>query len=44
VRYCSTLDGVAPILATLREQSDVVVVLGAGDVGAVAWQLTGGEQ
>ena len=44
VSYCATLDDVALSLEALHDQSDVVVVLGAGDVGEVAWRLTGGEQ
>ncbi len=42
VVYAATLDGVAAVLESLHDLSDVVVLLGAGDVASVAARLAGG--
>jgi UDP-N-acetylmuramate--alanine ligase len=39
--YCASIDDVPDALETLHESSDVVVLLGAGDVARVATQLRG---
>ncbi len=39
--YCAALDEVPAALESLHDQSDVVVLLGAGDVGSVATRLRG---
>jgi UDP-N-acetylmuramate--alanine ligase len=39
--YCASIDDVADVLEGLREDSDVVLLLGAGDVAKVATQLRG---
>jgi UDP-N-acetylmuramate--alanine ligase len=42
--YCATFTEVAHHLEALHEMSDVVLLLGAGDIAAVAKQLEGGLQ
>jgi UDP-N-acetylmuramate--alanine ligase len=39
--YCAALEDVPEVLETLHDQSDVVVLLGAGDVATVARRLRG---
>lgn len=39
--YCASLDDVPDVLEALHETSDVVVLLGAGDVASVATRLRG---
>lgn len=41
VTYCAAIDDVPDALEKLHEDSDVVVLLGAGDVASVAPKLTG---
>jgi len=41
VTYCAAIDDVPDALENLHEDSDVVVLLGAGDVASVAPKLTG---
>ena len=42
VSYCASLADLPEVLATLRDRSDVVLLLGAGDVASVAARLDGG--
>ena len=42
VTYCASLADLPEVLATLRDRSDVVLLLGAGDVASVAARLDGG--
>lgn len=40
--YCASLDQVPQLLESLHDDSDVIVLLGAGDVASVALKLPGG--